>query len=462
MRPPDRVPLDCRRTFSFRHARLRAGKDFLSVARFRRGRLERCLDRRPMKADRALGPDAPTAQAAERPSRRDAVREAVAPDADDLRNRGARARRPRRRAAARRRPGRARAGRRRGAQSRALGRRRRHPDVLADGARGVRGGGQPPARHQRADRRRAPVPGARRLPHAQGTTGDRCAAGRWRSSATATTSPRRWRTRPRMLGVHFHVASPDGLSAPAHGGAAGHRARRAHGARLRLFTDPADAVAGADAVYTDTWTSMGQEAEADVRRQVFAAYQVNDELMSLAKPGALFMHCLPAHRGEEVTAEVFESRRLGRVRSGREPAARPEGAARDAARFTLTAPRPATSHQPPAARPCYNRRAMSAAAPWLAHYDAGVPPTLAPYPNRTLLDYLADAARERGRPGRPALQGRTLTYAELDRLSDACAAALRVAGRRSAAIASRCCCRTARSSSSRSSPRGRSAPSSRR
>jgi ornithine carbamoyltransferase len=80
-----------------------------------------------------------------------------------------------------------------------------------------------------------------------------------------------------------------------------------YGARLRLFTDPADAVAGADAIYTDTWTSMGQEAEAAVRRRAFAPYQVNEALMTLAKPGALFMHCLPAHRGEEVTAEVFES-----------------------------------------------------------------------------------------------------------------------------------------------------------
>jgi ornithine carbamoyltransferase len=68
-----------------------------------------------------------------------------------------------------------------------------------------------------------------------------------------------------------------------------------------------DAVKDADVVYTDTWTSMGQEAEAAVRRRIFAPYQVNDELLSLAKPGALFMHCLPAHRGEEVTAEVFES-----------------------------------------------------------------------------------------------------------------------------------------------------------
>jgi ornithine carbamoyltransferase len=62
-----------------------------------------------------------------------------------------------------------------------------------------------------------------------------------------------------------------------------------------------------DAVYTDTWTSMGQEEEAAKRREVFASYQVNDALMSLAKPNALFMHCLPAHRGEEVTADVIES-----------------------------------------------------------------------------------------------------------------------------------------------------------
>ena len=109
-----------------------------------------------------------------------------------------------------------------------------------------------------------------------------------------------------MLGVHLHVASPDGYQLPH---AAVQRATSAarHGARLRLFTDAVDAVAGVDAVYTDTWTSMGQEAQTDIRRRVFAPYQVNDALMALAKPGALFMHCLPAHRGEEVTADVLES-----------------------------------------------------------------------------------------------------------------------------------------------------------
>src|SRR5688572_10426757 len=109
-----------------------------------------------------------------------------------------------------------------------------------------------------------------------------------------------------MLGVHLHVASPEGYQL-SH--AAVQRATGAarHGARLRLFTDAVDAVAGVDAVYTDTWTSMGQEAQTDIRRRVFAPYQVNEALMALAKPGALFMHCLPAHRGEEVTADVLES-----------------------------------------------------------------------------------------------------------------------------------------------------------
>lgn len=109
-----------------------------------------------------------------------------------------------------------------------------------------------------------------------------------------------------MCGVNLHVASPDGYHLPT---TAVQRATAVarYGARLRLFTDPADAVAGADGVYTDTWTSMGQEAEADTRRQVFARYQVNEDLMALAKPGAIFLHCLPAHKGEEVTGEVFES-----------------------------------------------------------------------------------------------------------------------------------------------------------
>ena len=109
-----------------------------------------------------------------------------------------------------------------------------------------------------------------------------------------------------MTGVNFHIASPDGYTLP-HAVVQQATALARHGARLRLFNDAGDAVTGADAVYTDTWTSMGQEREAEMRRSIFAPYRVTDELMSVAKPGALFMHCLPAHRGEEVTNDVLES-----------------------------------------------------------------------------------------------------------------------------------------------------------
>ena len=109
-----------------------------------------------------------------------------------------------------------------------------------------------------------------------------------------------------MLGVNLHVASPEGYQLP-HSVVQQATSVSRHGARLRLFSDAADAVAGVDAIYTDVWTSMGRECENDVRRVAFAPYQVNEALMALAKPGALFMHCLPVHRGEEVTAEVFES-----------------------------------------------------------------------------------------------------------------------------------------------------------
>ena len=109
-----------------------------------------------------------------------------------------------------------------------------------------------------------------------------------------------------MLGLNLNVASPAGYQLPD---SVVHRSSQAarHGAQLRLFSDPLDAVAGVDAVYTDTWTSMGKEAEAKIRREAFAAYQVTTEVMAAAKPDAPFMHCLPAHRSEEVTVEVFES-----------------------------------------------------------------------------------------------------------------------------------------------------------
>jgi ornithine carbamoyltransferase len=79
------------------------------------------------------------------------------------------------------------------------------------------------------------------------------------------------------------------------------------GATIELMTDPHRAVKGADAIYTDAWTSMGHEHETEERARIFPPYQVNDELMSEAAPHAVFMHCLPAHRNEEVTDSVIDS-----------------------------------------------------------------------------------------------------------------------------------------------------------
>lgn len=80
-----------------------------------------------------------------------------------------------------------------------------------------------------------------------------------------------------------------------------------YGSRFRLVRDPREAAAGADVMVTDVWASMGQESDAAQRRRDFAGYQINDGLMALAKPDAMVQHCLPAHRGEEITAEVFEA-----------------------------------------------------------------------------------------------------------------------------------------------------------
>ena len=78
------------------------------------------------------------------------------------------------------------------------------------------------------------------------------------------------------------------------------------GAKLQIMRSPIEAVRDADIVVTDTWTSMGDEAEHDIRLAAFDGYQVNNQLMSYAKSDAIFMHCLPAHRGEEVTDEVMD------------------------------------------------------------------------------------------------------------------------------------------------------------
>lgn len=109
-----------------------------------------------------------------------------------------------------------------------------------------------------------------------------------------------------MMGASVRVASPRGYQLP--NAVVLEAARVAgSGAALVQFTDPGKAVEGADAVYTDVWTSMGQEVEYAERKKIFAPYQVNDALMARATSGAVFMHCLPAHRGDEVTDDVFES-----------------------------------------------------------------------------------------------------------------------------------------------------------
>jgi len=84
-------------------------------------------------------------------------------------------------------------------------------------------------------------------------------------------------------------------------------ARARNGATVQVLDDPHEAVRGVDAVYTDVWASMGEEHEAEERKRIFAPYQVNTALMAAAGPKARFMHCLPAHRGEEVTNDVIES-----------------------------------------------------------------------------------------------------------------------------------------------------------
>jgi ornithine carbamoyltransferase len=111
------------------------------------------------------------------------------------------------------------------------------------------------------------------------------------------------------VGAHVRIATPEGYEPDAAILAAARSDAAATQGTIELFRAPEDAVSGAQAVYTDVWASMGQENEADERAAIFAPYQVNAKLMSQAAPDALFLHCLPAHRGSEVTDEVMESPR---------------------------------------------------------------------------------------------------------------------------------------------------------
>jgi ornithine carbamoyltransferase len=111
------------------------------------------------------------------------------------------------------------------------------------------------------------------------------------------------------LGMEIRLAHPPGYGPNAAIVAKAEALAAGSGGRLVFGTDPREIVRGAAIVYTDAWTSMGQEAEAEERRDAFAGYRVDDALLDLAGPGAMAMHCLPAHRGEEITSDVMDGPR---------------------------------------------------------------------------------------------------------------------------------------------------------
>ncbi|MEJ2009691.1 MAG: ornithine carbamoyltransferase [Acidobacteriota bacterium] len=111
------------------------------------------------------------------------------------------------------------------------------------------------------------------------------------------------------LGVTVNVATPSGFEPKDEIVEQARELAGANGAEIQLFREPLEAVAGADAVYTDVWASMGQEYAAHLRTQVFAPYQVTENLMRAAGPKTFFLHCLPAHRGQEVSDAVIDSSR---------------------------------------------------------------------------------------------------------------------------------------------------------
>jgi ornithine carbamoyltransferase len=108
------------------------------------------------------------------------------------------------------------------------------------------------------------------------------------------------------LGVNFSIASPEGYTLKESTLAEIEPDAARHGSWIRLFRDPGQAAEGADVLYTDAWVSMGQEEETLLREKAFAGYQINSALLRNAKPGAVVLHCLPAHRGKEITDEVAD------------------------------------------------------------------------------------------------------------------------------------------------------------
>jgi ornithine carbamoyltransferase len=108
------------------------------------------------------------------------------------------------------------------------------------------------------------------------------------------------------LGVQMTIACPPGYEPDAEILAAARQDAVKTGIQLEVVEEPAEAVKDADAIYTDIWASMGQEKEQEKRADAFQSYQINEELLKRANPGAVVLHCLPAHRGEEITDEVID------------------------------------------------------------------------------------------------------------------------------------------------------------
>jgi len=108
------------------------------------------------------------------------------------------------------------------------------------------------------------------------------------------------------LGANFTIANPEGYNITPKAVADAKVFAKASGSTLNFLRDPHDAVKGAHVIYTDTWTSMGQEEETEKRKKVFPPYQVNDKLVSEADKDVIVMHCLPAHRNQELTDDVAD------------------------------------------------------------------------------------------------------------------------------------------------------------
>jgi ornithine carbamoyltransferase len=109
-----------------------------------------------------------------------------------------------------------------------------------------------------------------------------------------------------LLGANFSIASPPGYEITPASVEKGQKLAQLSGSQINLLRDPHQAVKNAQVIYTDTWTSMGQEEESRIREQVFPPYQVNRQLVEEAHPQVIVMHCLPAHRGQEITDEVAD------------------------------------------------------------------------------------------------------------------------------------------------------------